>query len=79
MAKLIKIELPLNENKFTNVSSCVFGDSGSNVGCEIVDMQSGVMMIKYPAVTQSKITLKNVLNQFPSPNNLTVTLLTQKS
>jgi len=79
MAKLIKIELPLNENKFTNVSSCVFGESGSTLSCEIVDMQSGVMTIKYPSTNQSKITLKNVLNQFPSSNNLTVTLLTQQS
>ena len=79
MAKLIKIELPLNENKFTNVSSCVFGESGSTLSCEIVDMQSGVMTIKYPSTNQSKITLKNVLNQFPSSNNFTVTLLTQQS
>jgi len=79
MAKLIKIELPLNENKFTNVSSCVFGESGSTLSCEIVDLQSGVMTIKYPSTNQNKITLKNVLNQFPSSNNLTVTLLTQQS
>lgn len=61
MAKLMKIELPLNENKFINESSCLIGDSSSIVACQIVDMQNFSMTIKYP-VNQNKVTLKKVLN-----------------
>lgn len=78
MAKLLKVDLPLNENKFINASSCVIGDSTSTTICQVVSMQNQSMTIQYP-YNQTKITLKNVLNQFSSTNNLTITLLTQQS
>jgi len=78
MAKLLKVDLPLNENKFINASSCVIGDSTSTTICQVVSMQNQSMTIQYP-YNQTKITLNNVLNQFSSTNNLTITLFTQQS
>ena len=78
MAKLFKVDLPLNENKFINASSCVISDSTSTTICQVVSMQNQSMTIQYP-YNQTKITLNNVLNQFSSTNNLTITLLTQQS
>lgn len=78
MAGLIKIDLPSNENKFTNSSTCVIGDSASTTPCQIVTLQPLSMTIQYPS-NPTKITLLNVMNQFPSSNNMTITLMTQLS
>lgn len=78
MAALMKIDLPSNENKFTNLSSCVIGDSTSTIPCQIVTIQPLSMTVQYPT-NQTKITLLNVVNQFPSSNNLTITLMTNLS
>ncbi len=44
--------------------------------CQIIDNLWNTLTIQYPTGA-TKITLKNVWNQFPSDSNLTLTLMTQ--
>ncbi len=37
MVKLIKIQLPLTENKFVNTSSCLLGNTTSTVPCKVYE------------------------------------------
>ncbi len=76
MAKLVRISLPVNENILQTNSSCVIGDQTSTTSCQVVDKLANNFTIQYSA-TSTKITLKNIWNQFPSDNNLTLALMTQ--